>query len=101
MLCCTADGREAPRAVLRAALAGGTVSGLWILDTVTDMWQWIPLPLGYILLGDSTFWGMDHSGYKHAVPPPDDEQGPCLPSPAVLLRAPAFHPHLPPLVAHA
>ena len=86
---------------MRVALTGGTVSVLWILDTVTDYWHFIPLPLGYLRLGDRIFWGMERGRYKHAVSPPHAEQGPRLPSPAVLLQRPAFPSHLPPLAAHA
>ena len=86
---------------MRVALTGGRVSGLYILDTWTDEWHFIPLPPGYILVGDRVFWGMDSDRYMHAVSPPDPEQGPHLPSPARLLRTPAFPSHLPPLVAHA
>ena len=78
----------------RFRLTGGPVPVLYLRDTTSGAWEYIPVPDGLALIGTRMLWGMDGSPYKHAVPPPAAEHGPRLPS-AALLRTPAFH-HTPP-----
>lgn len=96
VLCCAAHGRQAPRAVLRVIVSGGKVFVLWVLDTRTIDWHWIPLPLGYVLLGTRAFWGIGQSPLWHAVSPPARRQGS---APAFTCCFPVnacFPSHLPP-----